>query len=78
VVSTDVGGCAEAVLNGVCGYLTPPGDFVAMADAIEKLLSEELDQTGLAQFRANMSVKHAADSVARDHLRAYGLLRDSA
>jgi glycosyltransferase involved in cell wall biosynthesis len=37
VVTTDVGGNREAVINGVTGLLVPPGDPYALADALETL-----------------------------------------
>lgn len=39
VVSADVGGVAELVVDGETGYLVPPGDPRALADALEKVLS---------------------------------------
>ncbi len=38
VVATGIGGTVEQVVDGVTGYLVAPGDSLAMADAIEKLL----------------------------------------
>jgi sugar transferase (PEP-CTERM/EpsH1 system associated) len=40
VVATTVGGNAEAVEDGVTGYLVPPADPAALADAIQKVLAE--------------------------------------
>jgi glycosyltransferase involved in cell wall biosynthesis len=41
VVSTDVGGIPEMVVDGETGYLVPPDDDAAIADAIEKLLADD-------------------------------------
>ena len=41
VVSTDVGGIPEMVVDGETGFLVPPDDDVAIADAIEKLLADD-------------------------------------
>lgn len=38
VVSTDVGGAREAIVNGETGYLVPPGDHERMGDHIASLL----------------------------------------
>jgi L-malate glycosyltransferase len=51
VVATDVGGNAEAVQDGVTGYIVPPEDPAALAAAIVRLLSdpsnaEEMGQAG--------------------------------
>jgi glycosyltransferase involved in cell wall biosynthesis len=42
VVATAVGGVPEAVLDGETGWLVPPGDPVALARAIQALLSNPL------------------------------------
>ncbi len=36
-VVTDSGGSPELVVDGVCGFVVPPRDAQAIADAIEKL-----------------------------------------
>ena len=41
VVATDIIGCSESVKDGVSGLLVPPRDSHALADAIEKLLTDE-------------------------------------
>src|SRR5581483_3222001 len=40
VVSTDVGGAAEAIIDGSTGFLVAPGDFERMADRIIRLLRD--------------------------------------
>jgi len=40
IVTTDVPGCREAVVDGVTGILVPPNDPLALAAAIEKLLDD--------------------------------------
>jgi glycosyltransferase involved in cell wall biosynthesis len=40
VVATSVGGIPEQIEDGVTGFLTPPGDPLAMARRIEQLLSD--------------------------------------
>ncbi len=41
VVATDVGGFREVVKEGTTGFLVPPGDFRAMAEAIARLLKND-------------------------------------
>jgi colanic acid/amylovoran biosynthesis glycosyltransferase len=40
VISTAIGGIPEMVNENETGFLVPPGDAVALADAIEKLISD--------------------------------------
>lgn len=40
IVTTDVPGCREVVVNGVSGYLVPPRDATALAQALASLLEE--------------------------------------
>ena len=42
VVATDVGGNAEAVKDGITGFLVPPEDPGALAAAILRLLSDPI------------------------------------
>ena len=41
IVTTDVPGCREVVMNGENGYLVPPRNPEALASAIKKLLSDK-------------------------------------
>jgi glycosyltransferase involved in cell wall biosynthesis len=38
IVSTPIGGVPEMVVNNQTGFLVPPGDPAALADATEKLI----------------------------------------
>ena len=40
MVVTDVGGNAEAVIDGECGYVIPPHDPTALAKALENLICD--------------------------------------
>ena len=42
IVSTPVGGIPEMVIENETGFLVPPGDAVALAAAIEKLITDRL------------------------------------
>jgi glycosyltransferase involved in cell wall biosynthesis len=60
VVATDVGGTAEAVLDGETGVLVPPGDPIAMASAIHRLLGDPratalMGAAAQRRIRANFS-----------------------
>jgi glycosyltransferase involved in cell wall biosynthesis len=39
IVSTDVDGCSEAILDGVCGLTVPPRDTVRLAEAMGRMLA---------------------------------------
>jgi glycosyltransferase involved in cell wall biosynthesis len=74
VVTTDVGGIAELVEDGVSGLLVSPGDSVAFADAIERLirepeLGERLGRTGRELIRSEFDVQRSAAKLA-DRLQA--------
>ena len=45
VVSTNVGGLPEVVRDGETGYLVPPGDPQALADAIIRFFDTDRAQT---------------------------------
>ncbi|HQT64600.1 MAG: glycosyl transferase family 1 [Acidocella sp. 20-57-95] len=40
LVTTDVPGCREAVVDGLTGFLVPPRDAQALADALKKLIDD--------------------------------------
>jgi len=41
IVTTDVDGCKEAIIDGVCGILVPPRQIELMAEAIGRLFESE-------------------------------------
>ena len=49
VISTPVGEIAELVLDGTTGLLVPPGDPVALAGAISRLLASPAERTWLGR-----------------------------
>jgi glycosyltransferase involved in cell wall biosynthesis len=48
-VATAVGGTPEAVEDGICGYLVPPGDPAALATRICDLLRCEATRRAMGQ-----------------------------
>ena len=74
IVATDVGGTAE-LLDGR-GILVPPGDPLALADAIERLLTDPAFASRLGGRARHWSRAHLrTDSMVDEHVRIYaGLL----
>jgi colanic acid/amylovoran biosynthesis glycosyltransferase len=61
VVSTNIGGIPEMVIKNETGFLVQPGDGVAIADAIHKIiadtsLAQRLGQSGFERARALFSI----------------------
>ena len=50
IVTTDVPGCRECVKSEYNGYLVPPRDIEALADAIELLINDDVKRK---EFGAN-------------------------
>ena len=75
VVATDVGGNAEAVTDGVTGYIVPAGATEAFAEAVDKLLDDdELRRSmGVAGRRRCREAFDIGDCVRR-YERYYGEL----
>ncbi len=60
LVAFDVPGCREIVQEGVNGFLTPPQDAIALADAIERLATDR----GLRERMGAASRKRAVEEFA--------------
>jgi glycosyltransferase involved in cell wall biosynthesis len=67
VVATQVGGVSEIVTSGETGFLVPPGDDSALANALDKILSDEpLRKSMGGRARERSAMDHAlSDHVAR-------------
>ncbi len=77
VVATNVGGNAEAVTNGVNGFLVPPEDPAALAEGIAHLLSDpqKASAMGIAG-RAMVKEKFTSELMMRQTVNAYRRLLD--
>jgi len=72
VVATAAGGIPEVVAEGETGFIVPPRDHQAMADAIVQLLKEPALQERLGTAgRARVRDRFSADRMLRDTLRVY-------
>ncbi len=69
VVATDVGGCPEVVRDGETGFLVPPRDPKAMADAISRLVIDENLRTAFGNravevAKSEFDIRRLADQTA--------------
>lgn len=75
IVTTNVPGCREIVVDGVTGLLVPPHDVQALANALARLVeSKELRQSMGAAARAYFEEKFTTASALRAFTRCYELL----
>ena len=75
VVATDVGALSEVVRAGETGWLVPSGDDVALADKLNKVLSDlpaarELGRTGGIVFREGFTLERMASAYGRVYREA--------
>jgi len=72
VVATDVGGMGEAVVDGVTGFLVPPDDVDALADALGQLVGDSELRTRMgAAARARYEEHFSAARLARTYEALY-------
>ncbi|MDO9206925.1 MAG: glycosyltransferase family 4 protein, partial [Sulfuricurvum sp.] len=74
IVTTDVVGCRETVDEGINGFLVPPQNAQALADAIEKLilnpsLREKMGKSGREKAIREFDI----GTIIAKHLEVYGL-----
>ena len=75
VVTTDVPGCRDAIYNEITGLLVPAKDSYALANAIEKLVSnKEWRRTMGNEGRIMAEEKFDENIVITKHLEIYDLL----
>jgi glycosyltransferase involved in cell wall biosynthesis len=73
VVATTVGGLPESVIDGCTGYLVPPRDEVALADAILKLLNDPSQRHTMGKNGRNrLDAESSPEVVAAQTLNVYG------
>lgn len=75
VVSTNVGGVADVVVNGTTGYITEPGNEIQLADAIVHLVQDEaLRQQFGREGRAFVNSRFSYQRLVRDMAEYYDRL----
>ncbi|RYE62566.1 MAG: glycosyltransferase, partial [Oxalobacteraceae bacterium] len=68
VVAENGAGVPEVVTDGIGGILTPPGDAVAYAAAIERLLYDETERLRLGHAAREFVVSQRSITAAADRL----------
>jgi glycosyltransferase involved in cell wall biosynthesis len=76
VVGSAVGGIAEVVADGETGLLVPPGDEVAMAEAMAGLLAAPERRRELAAAGVEAATSFEPSTVAAEHVALYRRLLD--
>lgn len=73
VVTTDMPGCRDAVRDGENGYLIPPSNPFALADAIRKLAGDGeekrkiMGEKGRQRVEKNMTLSHIVEQTLRHY-----------
>jgi len=67
VIATNHGGAKETIIEGQTGWLTPPGDSGALAEAINKVL--DMDEEARTVF-AERAIKHIRSNYSKDDMCA--------
>ena len=49
VIASDLGGLPEQVVHGERGLLFPPGDVVALADALRRVWADQREADGMGE-----------------------------
>ena len=72
VVATRVGGIPECIEDGVDGCLASPGDSVALAEAVSKILTDtRFKEAIVAQAKAKVRAKFNVEKMVREHESIY-------
>jgi 2-deoxystreptamine N-acetyl-D-glucosaminyltransferase/2-deoxystreptamine glucosyltransferase len=63
VVASDVGGIPEIVQHGVSGLLVPPGDAVALREALAELIADPGRRRAMGEAARRRSHDFAASTI---------------
>ncbi len=75
VVTTDTSGCRETVVEGVNGFLVPPRDALALADALDRLVSDaKLRQSMGRASRILATAEFSSERIIAETLAVYASL----
>jgi glycosyltransferase involved in cell wall biosynthesis len=72
IVTTDVPGCREVVVDGVNGLLVPPRNVSKLADAIQGLLSDPQRREKMGEAGRRIAVEEfSAEKVVASYMKIY-------
>ncbi len=71
VIATDIPGTRELIQSGVTGWLVPPGDPQALAEAILEALKKPLLRQEIADHAWEMAKNFSMDVIARQYEDLY-------
>ncbi len=72
VLATNVGGIPNIVINGVTGYLVPPGDVQSLKNGMEKMLNDQEKTREMSEEGYKLvNEKYSARRMAEDYGRLY-------
>jgi glycosyltransferase involved in cell wall biosynthesis len=72
VLATDVGGIPNIVINGVTGYLVPPGNIQSLKNGMEKMLNNPEKTREMSEEGYKLvNEKYSARRMAQDYGRIY-------
>jgi glycosyltransferase involved in cell wall biosynthesis len=74
-VASRVGGIPDVITDDLNGYLVEPGDPIAIADRVQKLLADELLRHEMGKYGRQVVEQHFSwEAKAREILQVYGAL----
>ncbi|HXF69483.1 MAG TPA: glycosyltransferase, partial [Thermoflexus sp.] len=76
VVATDIPGYNEVVENGVQGFLVPPEDPEALADALLRVLKDPALQASMGEAGRRRARQYDWDEIARRVVAFYEEVRE--
>ena len=71
IIASDVGGISEVIINGETGYLVPPRNPVALAEAIICLLNDNAKRELMSENLRELSSQLSWDNIALKHINIY-------
>ena len=78
VITTDFPGCRDAIEPGVTGLLVPVRNSEALADAIEKLINDDVLRHGMGQAGHQLAAREfGIEKIVDAHMDVYKIIFDS-